>query len=217
MGLTVAPRAGLFNIPALLGARLSDSGGALLSDVGGSGEGSVRLTQPERSSPMFRILTAAALALALAASGAQAQNFDRQSAERALPLILGIATLAIIANQAAKAKDDDDDDDDRVVVRRGDVVTSFAPRHVERPRHAAPAHARADRGRARVVTVPARCARRVQTDEGPLTGFGAPCLRRAGVDLAALPGRCARRVDLGDRAVTGWEARCLRRAGVRIW
>ena len=173
---------------------------------------------------MFRILTAAALALALA-TGAQAQNFDRQNAERALPLILGIATLAIIAGQAAKARDkddDDDDDDDRVVVRRGDLVSNYAPRHAERPRYAPPAHARADharagRERARVVTVPASCARRVQTDEGPLTGFGAPCLRRAGVDLAALPGRCARRVDLGHRAVTGWETRCLRRAGVRIW
>ena len=161
---------------------------------------------------MYRLFTAATLALALAASGAQAQDFDRQSAERALPLILGIATLAIIAGQAAKAKDDDDDDDDRVVVRRGDVVSNYAPRHVERPRHAQP-----DRGQARVVTVPASCARRVQTDAGPLTGFAAPCLRRAGVELGALPGRCARRVDLGNRAVTGWEARCLRRAGVRIW
>ena len=167
---------------------------------------------------MYRLFTAATLALALAASGAQAQDFDRQSAERALPLILGIATLAIIANQAAKAKDDDDDDDDdRVVVRRGDVVSNYAPRHVERPQHARPGHARAGRGQARVVTVPASCARRGQTDAGPLTGFAAPCLRRAGVELGALPGRCARRVDLGNRAVTGWEARCLRRAGVRIW
>lgn len=175
---------------------------------------------------MFRLLTAAALSLALVATGAQAQNFDRQSAERALPLILGIATLAIIANQAAKAKEkdrdkdrdkDDDDDDARVVVRRGDVVPNYAhrnyaPRHAERPRHVRPDH-----GRPNVVTVPASCARRVQTDEGPLTGFGAPCLRRAGVDLGTLPSRCARRVELGQRAVTGWEVGCLRRAGVRIW
>ncbi|RDC74155.1 hypothetical protein DLJ49_05690 [Rhodovulum sp. 12E13] len=156
--------------------------------------------------PMLpRSLVAAALAGALVVTSvpAEAQGLDRRiDPEAAAAVLFGLATLAIIANQAQRNKDRDD----RRKVDRNPPPVAHAP--APTPRHEAP--------HARQVTVPSDCARRVVLDGRQVTGFGAPCLRRAGVDIARLPGACARRVDLGNRAVTGWEARCLHRAGVRI-
>jgi hypothetical protein len=152
-----------------------------------------------------RPLVAAALACALAVTSvpAEAQGLDRRvDPEAAAAVLFGLATLAIIANQAQRNKDRDD----RRKVDRNPPPVAHAPGPQQR--HHAP--------RVRQMTVPSDCARRVVLDGRQVTGFGAPCLRRAGVDIARLPGACARRVDLGNRAVTGWEARCLHRAGVRI-
>lgn len=156
---------------------------------------------------MLRHALAAALAatLALGSAPAQAQDFGRGiDRDAAAAVLFGLATLAIIAHQANRNDKDDDDDRPRVTRKHAPpVYHSPAPK----PRHAP---------HARQVSVPSECARRVVLDGRQVTGFGAPCLRRNGVDIAALPGVCARRVDLGNRAVTGWEARCLHRAGVRI-
>jgi hypothetical protein len=160
--------------------------------------------------PLAAALPAAlAAALALAAPPAAADDLrQRIDPEAAAAVLFGLATLAILAHRANRGSDDADDGyhPRREVTRHHapPVYRSPAPK----PRHLAP--------RARQVTVPADCARRVVLDGRRVTGFGAACLRRAGVDIARLPAGCARRVDLGNRAVTGWEARCLHRAGVRI-
>jgi len=167
--------------------------------------------------PLSRRLLAAVLAaaLALGALPAQAQDLQRRvNPEAVAAAIFGLATLAIIANEINRDRDDDDDDDDKVIVHRNHAppVSRVPAPRVFDDRHRPHGHVR----KVRPITVPASCARRVEYRGQERTAFGAPCLRRAGVEVARLPGRCARRLDVGRRGVTAFGARCLYRAGVRI-
>ncbi|MEM1429800.1 MAG: hypothetical protein AAGG09_10110 [Pseudomonadota bacterium] len=163
---------------------------------------------------LISLLLAASIAATAGLSPAQAQGFDRDAQRTAAALAFGLATLAIIAKAAEAQRDDDDDDDDdhvrykprpQVITRSGRPLPRLHHQEHHRPQI-----------QSRKLTVPSSCARRVQAQGGIRTAFGAPCLRKAGVNTARLPNRCERRADVGDRNVRFWTARCLSRSGVRI-
>ncbi len=153
------------------------------------------------------IAAALAAALALTALPAPADPLQRRiNPEAAAAVLFGLATLAIVAQQAQRARDNDDDDDaPRTVTRRAAPELHRSPppkaRHAHRPRH---------------LSVPVDCARRVEMWGKRRTAFGTPCLRRNQVDVARLPRECAADIRVGQRKVVAWGATCLHRAGVRI-
>jgi hypothetical protein len=172
---------------------------------------------------LISLLLAASVAATAGLSPAQAQGFDRNAQRQAATIALGIATIAIIAKAAEaererekERKKDRERERERerqraeqnlptIITESGRPLPRVYPREEFRPQ----THARA-------LSVPSSCARRVQTEGGVRTAFGAPCLRRAGVDIARLPDTCERLADVGDRDVRIWGARCLQRNGVRI-
>jgi len=152
------------------------------------------------------IAAALSATLALTALPAPAEPLQRRiKPEAAAAVLLGLATLAIVARQAQRDRDDDEDDAPAVVTRRAapEVYRSPTPkaRHASRPRH---------------MSVPVDCARRVEMWGKRRTAFGTPCLRRNQVDVARLPRKCAADIWVGERKVVAWGATCLHRAGVRI-
>ncbi|MEM9247533.1 MAG: hypothetical protein AAGB05_02440 [Pseudomonadota bacterium] len=161
---------------------------------------------------LISFILATALAATAPMAPAQAGSNALSPEQRALALFLGVATLAAIANasQKEKRKERKKKAEPRVTVP---VIQD--PPHERLPKIYPP---RDDTGHRhdRRLSVPSTCARRVQTERGVRTAFGAPCLRRAGVVLAKLPRRCERLADVGQRNVRFWGARCLTNNGVRI-
>jgi len=170
---------------------------------------------------LISLLLAASVATTVGLSPAQAQGFDRDAQRQAAAIALGIATIAIIAKAAeAEREREKERKKDRERARERERAEQNLPTIITRSERPLPrVYPREEirpHTQARALAVPSSCARRVQTDNGVRTAFGAPCLRRAGVDIARLPDRCERLADVGDRDVRIWGARCLQRNGVRI-
>ncbi|MEM0934490.1 MAG: hypothetical protein AAF646_09195 [Pseudomonadota bacterium] len=169
-------------------------------------------------STVISLLLAASVAATAPLTPVHAQGFDPDARRTAAALAFGIATLAIIA-RAAEAERDREKDRKKAREKererekaRAQVITradQSLPRVLPRDRPEDYAHRRG-------LRVPSSCARRVQFQNGVRTAFGAPCLRRAGVDIQRLPDRCERRARTNGRDVRIWGARCLTRNGVRI-
>ncbi len=173
---------------------------------------------------VISLLLATALAATAPMAPAQANTFDSKAQRNAAALVVGLATLALIAKAAEEQRDDKKKKKKKAEQKRKEeqrrIEEAKKPQVITRSDRLPFVHPREydgyNRPHRRAEVVPASCARRVQTERGVRTAFGAPCLRRAGVNVARLPDRCEQLADVGRRDVKIWGARCLQRNGVRI-
>lgn len=149
---------------------------------------------------MYKTLTATLLSATLALgtlAPSQARAGDGGDLAR---FLFGVATLAIIANELKS-------DTPRSAQRQDNVIHG----QIVRPKHS---NVITPHQNAR--TVPRSCQRLIETRNGTRRLYGAPCLRREGVQVAKLPQTCRRTLQLPNRTVTAFGQRCLRKNGVRI-
>lgn len=64
--------------------------------------------------------------------------------------------------------------------------------------------------------IPSACVRRLDTQRGPRSLVGKPCLSQHNVNIADLPSSCRRDLNIGGRNIDAWHAGCLQNEGFRI-
>lgn len=166
---------------------------------------------------MFKTLTAAVLALALALPGtAQAQGMS-QNEKAIIGTIAGVAALAVIANQLKK-KDDK---------KAKQVITPPPPDFGRHHNQGGPRdHGRGpDRGKGqhdwgrdhRAQVLDARCLTQVRDRRGDrIEMMERSCLRKANADLRRIPDRCEISIKTNRGTEHGYSAHCLKSQGYRI-
>lgn len=146
---------------------------------------------------MFKTLTAAALALTVAATSFTASATPAKAGNDELAAFLfGAIVLGVIANAANNNS-------------QASTVHVTPPRNNNRP------HANYNNRPNRGVVIPANCERTVHINGRNRNVYGAPCLRRNNVPLARI-NECARTGSINGRNLTYFVKGCLRRNGHHV-